>query len=100
GPASLSLAENVSPPVPLDERLHALLASLAREAEPAASQTAPATAAKPGNPSLPPWEHLSLLTRWYYSSFRTGELMLLTDGQAIPHSRLIKLCRKVVEGAR
>ncbi|MGH9345244.1 MAG: hypothetical protein ACRD19_15975, partial [Terriglobia bacterium] len=42
GPASLSLAENVSPPVPLDERLHALLASLAREAEPAASQTAPA----------------------------------------------------------
>ncbi|MGH9403125.1 MAG: hypothetical protein ACRD2P_13555 [Terriglobia bacterium] len=101
GPVSLSLAENVSSPVSLDERLQTLLASLAGETEPPsgstghAGQTGRATATK--SPPLPPWEHLTLLARWYYSSFRAGDLMPLADGQAIPHSRLIKLCRKVVE---
>ncbi|MGH9350756.1 MAG: hypothetical protein ACRD2G_01115 [Terriglobia bacterium] len=87
GPVSLSLAENVSPPVSLDERLQTLLASLAGEMGSPPGQAGGAIT------PLPPWEHLSLLARWYYSSFRTGELMLLADGQAIPHSRLIKLCR-------
>jgi hypothetical protein len=45
---------------------------------------------------LPPWEHLSLLARWYYSSFRQGELVMLNPSQAIPHSRLIRLCRKLL----
>jgi hypothetical protein len=46
--------------------------------------------------SLPPWEHLSLLARWHYSSFREGELVMLNLNQAIPPSRLIRLCRKVL----
>ncbi|HEV2500615.1 MAG TPA: hypothetical protein VGY31_13645 [Terriglobia bacterium] len=102
GPVSLSLAENVSSPVPLDQRLQALLESLASPAalpaEFSAAQATPASVDKAGNPPLPPWEHLSLLARWYYSSFRSGEFMLIPDSQAIPHSRLIKLCRKIVDG--
>jgi hypothetical protein len=39
---------------------------------------------------------LSLLARWYYSSFREGELLMLHPNQAIPHARLIRLCRKVL----
>jgi len=82
GPAALSLDENVSTPVPLDRQLHDLMESL----------SAPA-----GELALPPWEHLSLLARWYYSSFREGELVMLDPSQVIPHARLIRLCRKLLE---
>ncbi|MGH9378699.1 MAG: hypothetical protein ACRD1I_07865, partial [Terriglobia bacterium] len=95
GPASLSLAENVSSPVPLDQQIQDLLASLGR------SETVGLQPEGEGTPArlpLPPWEHLSLLARWYYSSFRTGEIIMLPESQQIPHSRLIKLFRKVVEG--
>jgi excinuclease ABC subunit C len=84
GPATLSLDENVSSPVSLDEQLHNLLDSLATE---------PSLA---GKPVAPPWEHLSLLTRWYYSSFRRGELVMLPASQQIPHARLIRICRKIL----
>jgi hypothetical protein len=47
-------------------------------------------------PVVPPWEHLSLLARWYYSSFREGELVVLKVGQTIPHTRLIRICRKIL----
>jgi hypothetical protein len=47
-------------------------------------------------PVVPPWEHLSLLARWYYSSFREGELVMLKAEQTIPHSRLIRICRKIL----
>ena len=77
----LSFDENVARPVPLDQQLHELLT----------------LRASPENlPSLPPWEHLSLLARWYYSSFRTGEILFLGPNQEIPHGRLIRLCRKVL----
>jgi excinuclease UvrABC nuclease subunit len=82
GPSALSLDENVSNPVPLDRQLHDLLESPGREAS------------RPAPP--PPWEHLSLLARWYYSSFRQGELVMLNPDQTIPHSRLIRICRKVL----
>jgi hypothetical protein len=81
GPFPLSLDENVARPVPLDQQLHELLA-LAPQPE--------------GSRSLPPWEHLSLLARWYYSSFRTGEMLMLGPNKEIPHARLIRLCRKVL----
>jgi excinuclease UvrABC nuclease subunit len=84
GPAALSLDENVSTPVPLDRQLHELMESLS------------AGGAEPGATRLPPWEHLSLLARWYYSSFREGELVMLNPSQAIPHARLIRLCRKLL----
>jgi len=84
GPSALSLDENVPNPIPLDRQLHELMESLAKEAGP------------PAPPPLPPWEHLSLLARWYYSSFRQGELVMLNASQTIPHSRLIRICRKIL----
>lgn len=85
GPVTLSLDENVPSPVPLDQQLHALLDPLASPRD--------STAA------LPSWEHLSLLARWYYSSFRQGELLMLPPDQEMPHARLIRLCRKVLAEA-
>ncbi|MGA3168124.1 MAG: hypothetical protein ABSF14_18630 [Terriglobia bacterium] len=84
GPAMLSLDENVPLPTPLDRQLHDLLESLAG----AEGDSHP--------PALPPWEHLSLLARWYYSSFREGELVMLSPNQAMPHTRLIRVCRKLL----
>ncbi len=81
GPSTLSLDENVPNPTPLDRQLHDLMESLGADA----SRMAP-----------PPWEHLTLLARWYYSSFRQGELVMLNSNQTIPHSRLIRICRKLV----
>lgn len=93
GPAALSLAENVSSPIPLDQRLQALLESLAGQPD---SINARAVPHKSTN-ALPHWEHLSLLARWYYSSFRAGEFLQTSGGRQVHHSRLIKLCRKVLE---
>jgi len=84
GPAALLLDENVPAPTPLDRQLHDLLESLAT----GRGQTAPQT--------LPPWEHLSLLARWYYSSFREGEFVMLNPTQVMPHARLIRVCRKLL----
>jgi excinuclease ABC subunit C len=81
GPFHLSLDENVASPVPLDQQLCELLVLPARVEGPL---------------PLPSWEHLSLLARWYYSSFRTGEILLLGPNQEIPHARLIRLCRKLL----
>lgn len=88
GPATLSLDENVASPVPLDDQLDALLDSLR------VPRSAPAA---PSQISPPPWEPLSLLARWYYSSFRQGELLMLPPNEQIPHARLIRLCRKTVQ---
>jgi excinuclease UvrABC nuclease subunit len=84
GPTTLSLDENVSNPVPLDRQLHTLMESLGG----GTGRTSRAT--------MPSEEHLSLLSRWYYSSFRQGELVMLKPDQALPHSRLIRICRKVL----
>jgi hypothetical protein len=61
------------------------VASLGGEREHAAHQA-----------SAPVWEHVSLLARWYYSSFREGELVMLGDNERIPHTRLIRICRKLL----
>jgi excinuclease UvrABC nuclease subunit len=82
GPATLSLNQDMPSPVPLDLQLHALLDPLAGPRNSAAA--------------LPPAEHLSLVARWYYSSFRQGEILMLPASQQIPHARLIRLCRKVL----
>jgi hypothetical protein len=124
GPVTLSLDEKVPSPVPLDQQLHNLLDSLAGDSPPAiatmtlvpsshpvsASQTrvgavvagthaaqqhVPPRSAE-SVPAVPPWEHLSLLARWYYSSFREGELVMLNAEQTIPHTRLIRICRKTL----
>ena len=84
GPATLSFDENVPSPTPLDRQIHDLMESLGGKSSAGAS------------PSSPPWEHLSMLARWYYSSFREGELVMLNPDQTIPHSRLIRICRKLL----
>lgn len=93
GPATLSFDENVPAPVPLDELLQNLLAGLA---PPSGGPDGPSGKEDSGATSLPPWEHLSLLARWYYSSFRDGELVMLGADRAIPHTRLIRICRKLL----
>ncbi|MDE3181161.1 MAG: hypothetical protein KGM47_16075, partial [Acidobacteriota bacterium] len=100
GPVSLSLAENVSSPVSLDREIQNLMASLAGDENPAGANPSlqPSEGGRsPGQDQLPPWEHISLLARWYYSSFRTGEILMLAGGQKTPFSRLVKLCRRIVE---
>ena len=85
GPAFLSLDERVALPAPLDQQIQALLASLA----------SPGGSARGAADSLPPWEHLAILARWYYSSFRDGEFVLLNRAGDVPHARLIRICRKL-----
>ncbi|HUI42385.1 MAG TPA: hypothetical protein VL523_10495 [Terriglobia bacterium] len=82
GPAALSLDEKVASPLPLDQQLQSVLTALA----PAGISAARA---------LPPWEHLALLARWYYSSFREGEFVPLKRAAEFPHARLIRICRKL-----
>jgi excinuclease ABC subunit C len=82
GPASLAFDENVPSPLPLDERLHILFQTLL---------TVPDFPAK-----TPVWEHLSLFAKWYYSSFREGEIVMLSSPAEIPHARLIRICRKII----
>ncbi len=107
GPATLSLDENVPSPTPLDEQLHLLLESLAAPGMSGNGAASPSDLESSPEPSaprrraarragLPPWEHLALLARWYYSSFREGELVMLDPQASIPHSRLIRLCRKLL----
>ena len=101
GPVTLSLDENVAAPLPLDQQLHALLGPLAEPVGASVSRrTAPLPLAQPVGARLaapsPSWEHLSLLSRWYYSSFRTGEILMLPPSGEIPHARLIRLCRKML----
>ena len=89
GPVSLGFDENVASPVPLDQQLHSLLDPLGSSPSPLGPKNSAAQR------DLPPWEHLSLLTRWYYSSFRTGEILMLGSEPDIPHKRLIRLCHKL-----
>ena len=76
----------------LDQRGQSANSSLTSRTTPASSQTCRAEFSS----GVPPWEHLSLLARWYYSSFREGELVMLNAGQTIPHTRLIRICRKLL----
>jgi len=93
GPATLSFDENVSAPAPLDSLLQNLLAGLLPATRGHGRSELPTNS---GQASPPPWEHLSLLARWYYSSFREGELVMLNRDAVIPHSRLIRICRKLL----
>jgi hypothetical protein len=120
GPATLFLDEKVASPAPLDQQLQTLLDSLRPRVEPRepaseasgtamqtelAAPTLPESAElaagtgqevlSPASRPLPPWEHLAILTRWYYSSFREGEVVLLNRAEEIPHARLIRSCRKL-----
>jgi excinuclease ABC subunit C len=94
GPSTLSLDENVPSPVSLDEQIRDLLQPLGPSNADAETNVSHA--------KLPPWEHLSLLARWYYSSFRTGEIVLLdpvrsgAQTRGLPTRAIIRACRKVL----
>ena len=81
GPEMLRLGENVSSPLSLDEQFRILFQNLSNTDLHTTERT---------------WEHLSLLARWYYSSFREGELVMLSSSAEIPHARLIRICRKMM----
>jgi excinuclease ABC subunit C len=91
GPVALCVAENRPMPLSLDEQIRTLLESLE-----------PPGVSADSAPPLPPWEHLSLLARWYYSSFRSGEIAMLDSAGAgapnrpLPTRALIRACRKVL----
>lgn len=82
GPESLDLGENVSSPLSLDERFRLLFDNLQNQPEDSRSASL--------------WEHLSLFAKWYYSSFRQGEIVMLSSLSDIPHARLVRICRKVI----
>jgi hypothetical protein len=86
GPVSLSLDQKVASPAPLDQQIQQLLLALKAVAVPSL-----ASKSKP----LPNWEHLAILSRWYYSSFREGEFVPLKHPDDIPHAKLIRICRKL-----
>jgi len=92
GPATLALDERVASPAPLDEQIRELVAQLAP-----ANPSPPSDTEFGGTraTTLPPWEHLAILSRWYYSSFREGDFVPLGRSDELPHRRLIRLCRKL-----
>lgn len=82
GPRELDLGENVSSPLSLDERFRLLFEGLLGQADDSSGASS--------------WEHLGLFARWYYSSFRQGELVMLSSPSQIPHAKLIRVCRKIM----
>lgn len=96
GPATLALDERVASPAPLDQQIRELVAQLAPRHPPQSAE--PASLGGPTT-TLPPWEHLAILSRWYYSSFREGEFVALGASDELPHRRLIRLYRKLVAEA-
>jgi len=84
GPGSLDFGENVSSPLSLDERFRLLFDALSGPAD------------EPSGAAF--WEHLGLFAKWYYSSFRQGELVMLSSPSKIPHARLVRICRKIIAG--
>jgi excinuclease ABC subunit C len=98
GPAMLSFDERVASPVSLDQQILTLVEQLTPAADGAQSRGSITSAeSKTGeSAAVPPWEHLSILARWYYSRSRQGEIVLLSSANDIPHARIIRLCRKLV----
>jgi excinuclease ABC subunit C len=91
GPLGLALDERAAAPSPLDQRIKELVAQLV----PSNRAQLAGTEAVIKQTTLPPWEHLAILARWYYSSFREGEFVPLGRSDELPHRRLIRLCRKL-----
>jgi hypothetical protein len=44
-------------------------------------------------------EHLALLARWYYSSWREGEWVGFEDFEHIPYRKLVHAVSRVAHGA-
>jgi len=43
-------------------------------------------------------EQLAILSRWFYSSWRDGEMLLVDDWQKIPYRKLVNAVSRVAKG--
>jgi hypothetical protein len=43
-------------------------------------------------------EHLALLSRWYYSSWREGAWIAMDDPARVPYRRIVRAVSKVMSG--
>ena len=66
-------------PVSLDQRLRELIANLER----------------PKVTTTERQEHLAILARWYYSSWRDGEFLQFDPTAAVPYRKLVNAIRRV-----
>jgi excinuclease ABC subunit C len=81
-PAVFSLAPVVDKPGSLDSRLREIIASL-ETPKPAMSQRE---------------QHLALLAKWYYSSWRDGEWLGVDDFEKMPYRKLVNAIHRVARG--
>lgn len=79
-PAEFSVAPVIGKPVPLDTRLRELVGS-------AAPLNVTTTERQ---------EHLALLAKWFYSSWRDGEWLTVEDWPDVPYRRLVNAVHRVI----
>lgn len=82
GPERFALAPAEGKPVSLDKRLRELMASLEPMRLPAPERQ----------------DHLALLARWYYSSWRDGEWIAIDKPEAPPLRKLVNAIHRVAAG--
>lgn len=80
-PVDLSLEASGDKMVSLDERLRELVASICAEGE--------------TRSRVSRQEHLALLARWYYSSWRDGEWLSFDEPTKVPYRKLVKAISRV-----
>lgn len=82
-PHPFELRSREGQPISLDRRLHALVAG----------------AAPPRLGAGERQEHLAILARWYYSSWRDGEWLPFEGLDKVPYRKLVNAIHRVVTGA-
>jgi hypothetical protein len=77
-----SVAQAGDKPVSLDIRLREIVASLEQPHSRAGERQ----------------EHLALLAKWYYSSWRDGEWLGIDSWEAVPYRKLVNAIHRVIRG--
>jgi len=81
-PVTFSLAPIVDKPASLDSRLREIIAGLDAPKLPLAQRE----------------QHLALLAKWFYSSWRDGEWLVIEDFEAAPFRKLVNAIHRVARG--
>ncbi|MEZ5352319.1 MAG: hypothetical protein R2762_06745 [Bryobacteraceae bacterium] len=79
GREAFSVAAVAGKPVPLDARLREIVSGLAEPSLTAGERQ----------------EHLALLAKWFYSSWRDGEWLAIESWDAVPYRRLVNAIHRV-----